>query len=96
MGINPNSIALVKLCLKNAGFKDIRTKEFDEAYVFNDRTNSYVLKFDRQYIDVLREPELEKLKNEIESRIIPKLKENPGKRIAVSEEGLQVMNINSD
>jgi len=33
---------------------------------------------------------------EAQSRIIPKIKENPDKRISVSEEGLQVMNRNSD
>lgn len=99
MGIDPNKLALVTLCLENAGFKDIMTRVIDEVFVwfvFNDGKNSYELQFHRPYIDDMREPELKKLKNEIESRIIPKLKENPDKRISISDEGLQVMNRNSD
>lgn len=93
MGIDPNKIALVKLCLEDAGFKDIKTKQFQEVFVFNNGKNGYELNFHRSYIDDISES---KLKKEIESRIIPKLKESPDKRISVSEEELQVMNRNSD
>lgn len=93
MGIDQNKLALVRLCLENAGFQDIRTKQFQEVFVFNNGKNSYEVQFHRSYIDDISES---KLKKEIESRIIPKIKENPDKRISVSEEGLQVMNRNSD
>lgn len=92
MGIDPNKIALVKLCLEDAGFKDIKTKQFQEVFVFNNGKNGYELNFHRSYVDDISES---KLKKEIESRIIPKLKENPDKQISVSNEGLQVRNRDS-
>jgi hypothetical protein len=92
MGIDSAKIALVKSCLEDAGFKDTKTKKFQEVFVFNNGKNGYELHFHRSYIDDLSEP---KLKTEIASRIIPQLKENPGKRISVGEGGLHVMDRNS-
>ena len=93
MGIDQNKLSIVRLCLENAGFKDIKTKQFQEVFVFNNGKNSYELRFHRSYIDDISES---KLKKEIEFRIVPTVKENPDKQIFVSEEGLQVMNRDSD
>ncbi len=88
MGIDPTKIQIVRSCLE-ASFKDVRSDKLDECFVFNDGEQSSQLAFDRAFLDDIPTDQLDPY---LETNIVPKLKANPGMKIYVSNDGIEIMN----
>jgi len=80
MGVDPNKVQIVTSCLE-ASFKDVRSDKLHECFVFNDGKESGKLVLLRAFIDDIP---LERLKTFMETKILPELKANPGKKLSVS------------
>ncbi len=92
MGIDPTKVHIVKSCLE-ASFKDARPERLDGRFVFNDGGRRCQLEFDKAFIDDIP---IDQLKTYLETTIIPKMKVNPGKKIYVSNDGIEIMNTDSN
>ena len=91
MEVDLTKIQIVKSCL-DAAFKDVRPGKLNGGVVFNDVARKYELEFDSAFIDdILRE----QLKTYMETTIIPKMRANPGKKIYVSNDGIEISNKDS-
>jgi len=92
MGMDPTKILIVQSCL-DAAHKGFRPDKLHERVVFNDGDLGCQLEFDKAFIDdILRE----QLKTYMETTIIPKMRANPGKKIYVSNDGIEIMNNDSN
>ena len=91
MGIDPIRAQIVKSCLL-ASYKDFKPDKLYERFVFNDGDLGCELEFDKAFIDDIPR---EQLKTYMETTIIPKMRANPGKRIYVSNDGIEIMNKDS-
>ena len=80
MGVDPNKVQIVTSCLEGS-FKDVRSDKLDECFVFNDGKQSGELVLLRAFIDDIS---LDHLKAYMETKILPALKANPGKKISIS------------
>ncbi len=92
MEIDPTKILIVQSCL-DAAFKDVRPGKLNGGVVFNDVARTYELEFDSAFIDDILK---EQLKTYMETTIIPKMRANPGKIIYVSDDGIEIMNKDSN
>ena len=92
MGIDPIKIQIVQSCLE-ASFKNVRPDKLNGRVVFNgDGGRRCQLEFDKAFIDDIPR---EQLKTYLETTIIPKMKVNPGKKIYVSNDGIEIRNKDS-
>ncbi len=87
MGIDPTKAQIVKSCLV-AFFKDARPNRINRRFIFNDGDLGCDLELDKAFIDDIP---IDQLKTYMETTIIPKMKANPGKRIYVSNDGIEIM-----
>ncbi len=92
MEIDPTKILIVQSCL-DAAFKDVRPDKLNGGVVFNDGGRKYQLEFDSAFIDDIPR---EQLKTYMETTIIPKMRANPGKKIYVSNDGIEIMDKDSN
>ncbi len=92
MGIDPTKVQIVKSCLE-AAFKDVRPGKLNGGVVFNDGDLGCELEFDKAFIDDIP---IDQLKTYMEMNIIPKMRANPGKRIYVSNDGIEIRNKDSN
>ena len=88
MGIDPAKAQIVKSCLK-ASFNDFRPDRITGRFVFNDGDLGCELELDRAFIDDIP---IDQLKPYMETKIIPTMKANPGKKIYVSNDGIEIIN----
>ncbi len=88
MGIDPIKAQIVKSCLL-ASYKGFKPDKLNERFVFNDGDLSCELEFDKAFIDDIP---IDQLKTYLETTIIPKMKVNPGKKIYVSNDGIEIRN----
>lgn len=86
MGVDPNKFEIVKSCLE-ASFKDVKLDTPNQRFVFDDGKQSSELVFNREFLDDIP---AERLKTQMEKKIVPTLKANPGKRTSVSTRGILV------
>ncbi len=92
MGIDPTKVLIVQSCLE-AAFKDFRPDKLNGGFVINDGDLRCELEFDRAFIDDIP---IDRLKTYMEMNIIPKMRANPGKRIYVSNDGIEIRNKDSN
>ncbi len=93
MGIDPTKVLIVQSCLE-AAFKDSRPDKLNGRVVFNgDGGRTCQLEFDKAFIDDIPRKQL---KTYMETTIIPKMKANPDKKIYVSNDGIEIMNKDSN
>ncbi len=92
MGIDPTKVLIVQSCLA-AAFKDSRTDILNGGFVINVGGRSCELELDSAFIDDIPR---EQLKTYMETSIIPKMRANPGKKIYVSNDGIEIMNTDSN
>ncbi len=92
MGISPTKVLVVQSCLE-AAFKDFRPDKLNGRVVFNDGDLGCELEFDWAFIDDIP---IDQLKTYLETTIIPKMRANPGKKIYVSNDGIEIMNKDSN
>ena len=91
MKISPTKVLIVQSCLEAAS-KDYRPDKPNGPFVFNDGDLSCELEFDHAFIDDIP---VDQLKTYMETTIIPKMKANAGKKIYVSNDGIEIMNKDS-
>ena len=91
MGIDPIKAQIVQSCLE-ASFKNVRPDKLNGRVVFNDGDLGCELEFDKAFIDDIP---IDQLKTYLETTIIPKMKVNPGKKIYVSNGGIEIRNKDS-
>ncbi len=91
MGIDPTKAQIVKSCLV-ASYKDFKPDKLNGGFVFNDGDLGCELELDKAFIDDIPR---DQLKTYMETTIIPKMRANPGKRIYVRNEGIEIMNKDS-
>jgi hypothetical protein len=87
MGIDPQKIQIIRDCLE-AMFHDVRQDNLSERFVFNNGKQTSELKLDRAVVDDLP---FDQIKHYMETQVVPKLHENPGKVIYVGSNGLSVL-----
>ncbi len=92
MGVDPTKIQIVQSCLE-ASFKNVRPDKLNGRVVFNDGGRTCQLEFDKAFLDDIPR---EQLKTYMETAIIPKMRANPGKIIYVSNDGIEIMNKDSN
>ncbi len=92
MGIDPTKVQILQSCL-DAAHKGFRPDKLHERVVFNDRDLGCELEFDKAFIDDIP---IDQLKTYLETTIIPKMKANPGKKIYVSDDGIEIINKDSN
>ena len=82
MGVDPKKVTIVKTCLEEASFKDVKSSQpLNERFVFNDGRKSWELEFRRAFMD---DTPMDKLKDYMNSKIIPEIRKNPGKKLYVT------------
>ena len=91
MGIDPIKAQIVQSCLE-ASFKNVRPDKLNGRVVFNDGDLGCELEFDKAFLDDIP---IDQLKTYLETTIIPKIKVNPGKKIYVSNDGIEIRNKDS-
>ncbi len=92
MEIDPTKARIVHSCLV-ASYKDFKLDKLNERVVFNDGDLGCELEFDKAFIDDIS---IDQLKTYLETTIIPKMRANPGKKIYVSNDGIEIMNKDSN
>jgi len=92
MRISPTKVLVVQSCLE-AAFKDFRPDKLNGRFVINVGDLSCELEFDWAFIDDIP---IDQLKTYLETTIIPKMRANPDKRIYVSNDGIEIMNKDSN
>ncbi len=92
MGIDPTKSQIVVSCLI-ASYRGFRPDKLNERFVFNDGDLGWELVFDRAFIDDIP---IDQLKTYMETTIIPKMMVNPGKKIYVSNDGIEIMDKDSN
>jgi hypothetical protein len=92
-GLDPKKIEIVKSCLETA-FKNVRHRQEGnndlQCFLFTDGTHSSQLVIDRTFLDGIRRDQLVWLENYMRKIILLKLKANAGKKVSVSNNGMDV------
>ncbi len=92
MGIDPTKVLIVQSCLETS-HKGFKPDKLNERVVFNDGDLGCELEFDKAFIDDIP---IDQLKTYMETTIIPKIRANPGKKIYVSNDGIEIRNKDSN
>lgn len=85
-GIAPEKIQIIMACLKES-FRDVKTGDFEEHFVYNDGKQTSELEVGREFVDDLRP---EKLKEYMQQTLLPTLRANPGRIIRFGADGVSV------
>jgi len=92
-GVDPQKIEIVKSCLATA-FKDVRHRQEGnndlQFFVFHDGTQSSQLVITRSFLDDLRIEQLAWLKTYMDKIIILRLKAKVGKKVSLSNSGIDI------
>jgi len=92
-GVDPQKIEIVRSCLA-AAFKDVRHRQEGnndlQCFVFHDGTQSSQLVITRSFLDDLRIEQLPWLKTYMDNIIILRLKAKVGKKVSLSNSGIDI------
>ncbi len=92
MGTDPIKMQIVRSCLE-AVSKDVKPAKPKGFFDFNDNDIRFQVELDRAFIDAIPTDQLQTF---LETNLLPKIRENPDKKFYVSNDGIDVLNINKE